>query len=420
MSQYGGIYVPSQDNKILKNNINWFINNSRLAIITSGGSGVIISVTLTEDKKKLTPFLSLNFESYKQPVTTLLMKLCVVFDDENKSEEYNNLTKEAQKKFKVGHVLKNEFIDEINIQTDIYLKTIEYLQPICPAIVYAGIYGDVKNSLDLDLKLLNRLGLKPSLTSSPTIGCIFMEFAEGYMTWHEYLTDYERFDESDDVKIFRNIYMYLLMYMLLELALKTGYTHGDHHLYNFMINNTTINSIDNVYMEGVEDMETMKGRPLIIDFGRTTKIPATEMAEIKRLCSEHNYNDALQMLCKKPVANEYVSDPKYSQYRWVCGIPNDNQTTTIEVITELNEKITNLFQARERQIDINVSKMNELHYKYPLLPLSNAEKNKLFGGLIGGFRKRRNYNKKRNVTRRRRFTKKRARKTHNRRIKYGY
>ena len=127
-----------------------------------------------------------------------------------------------------------------------------------------------------------------------------------------------------------------------------------------------------------------------------------------------------------PVANEYVADPKYSQslYGWGCGIPNDNQTMTIDLITELNKEITNLFQARERQIDINISIMNQLHdqepVKYPLLPLSNAEKNKLFSGLIGGFRKRRNYNKKRNVTRRRRFTKKRVRKTHNRRTRYGY
>ncbi len=411
MNQYGGIYVPSQDNKILKENINWFIDNSKLVRITSGAFGVVYSVTLNEGTKQEKPFLSLNFESYKQPVTTLLMKMCVVFDDtksEAEAEEYNDLTEEAQEKFKINSVSKTEFIVEINTQTDIYLKTIEYLQPICPAIVYAGIYGDVKNSLDL--KLLNRLGFKPSLTSSPTIGCIFMEFAEGYMNGYKF------YHKLADVNMRRNTY-YLLMYMLLQLSLKTGYTHGDHHLGNFMIN---INNTDNTYIEGIE------GRPLIIDFGRTTKIPPTEMAEIKRLCSEHNYNDALQMLCKPPVANEYVADPEYSKtfYGWGCGIPNDNQMMTTYVIKELNDNLTQLFQLREQQIDINISKMNQLHEqepdKYPLLPLSNAEKNKLFGGLIGGFRKRRNYNKKRNVTRRRRFTKKRVRKTHNRRTRNGY
>ena len=401
MNQYGGIYVPSQDNEKLKESINWFIDNSKLAKITSGASGVVYSVTLNEDKREQTPFFSLNFESYKQPVTTLLMKMCVVFDDTNTSEEYSNLTRDALKKYGVGYVLKNEFIDEINIQTDIYLKTIEYLQPICPAIVYAGIYGDVKNSFDVNL--LKKFDIKGSLTSSPTIGCIFMEFAEGYMSGYD-------FYDLLDVKMWRNTYVYLLMYMLIQLSLKTGYTHGDHHLDNFMINTT-----DKTYIEG------MTARPIIIDFGRSTKIPPTEMAEIKRLCSEHNYNDVLQMLCKKPVANEYVADPQYlkSHYGWGCGIPNDNQMMTAYLIKELNDKLTDLFQARERQIDKNISKMNQLHEqepaKYPLLPLSNAEKNKLFNGLIGGFRKRRNYNKKRNVTRKRR-----ARKTHNRRTRYSY
>jgi hypothetical protein len=407
MNQYGGIYVPSQDNEKLKNNINWFIDNSKIDKITSGASGIVYSVTLNEDKRQETPFFSLNFNSYKQPVTTLLMKMCVVFDDTNtSSEEYMNLTKDALKKYGVNYVLKNEFIDEINIQTDIYLKTIEYLQPICPAIVYAGIYGDVKNSFDL--KLLNKFDIKASLTSSPTIGCIFMEFAEDSMSGNE-------FYDLLDVKMWRNKYVFLFMYMLIQLSLKTGYTHGDHHLDNFMVNTK-----DKTYIKG------MTARPIIIDFGRSTKIPPPEMDEIKRLCSEHNYNDALQMLCKKPVANLYVADPQYlkSHYGWGCGIQNDNQMMTTYVITELNDNLTNLFQLRERQIDINVSKMNQMHEqepdKYPLLPLSNAEKNKLFSGLIGGFRKRRNYNKKRNVTRRRRFTKRRARKTHNRRTRNGY
>jgi hypothetical protein len=406
MNQYGGIYVPSQDNEKQKESINWFINNSKLTKITSGASGVVYSVTLNEGTKQEKPFLSLNFNSYKQPVTTLLMKMCVVFDNTNTSEEYSNLTGDALKKYGVGYVLKNEFIDEINIQTDIYLKTIEYLQPICPAIVYAGIYGDVKNSFDLNL--LQKFDIKTSPTSSPTIGCIFMEFAQGYMSGYE-------FYYSLNKKTSRNTFEHLLMYMLLQLSLKSGYTHGDHHLDNFMVNKR-----DATYIEG------MSVRPLIIDFGRSTKIPPTEMDKIKRLCSEHNYNDALQMLCKTPVANEYVSNPQYlkSHYGWGCGIPNDNQMMTAYVIKELNDNLTHLFQARERQIDINISKMNMLHEqepdKYPLLPLSNAEKNKLFGGLIGGFRKRRNYNKKRNVTRRRRFTKRRARKTHNRRTRNGY
>jgi predicted unusual protein kinase regulating ubiquinone biosynthesis (AarF/ABC1/UbiB family) len=235
-----------------------------------------------------------------------------------------------------------------------------------------------------------------------------MEFAEDSMSGNE-------FYDLLDVKMWRNKYVFLFMYMLIQLSLKTGYTHGDHHLDNFMVNTK-----DKTYIKG------MTARPIIIDFGRSTKIPPPEMDEIKRLCSEHNYNDVLQMLCKKPVANEYVSNPQYlkSHYGWGCGIPNDNQMMTTYVITELNENLTNLFQLRERQIDINISKMNQMHEqepdKYPLLPLSNAEKNKLFGGLIGGFRKRRNYNKKRNVTRRRRFTKRRARKTHNRRARNGY
>ena len=55
---------------------------------------------------------------------------------------------------------------------------------------------------------------------------------------------------------------------------------------------------------------------------------------------------------------------------------------------KINADVHILFQKREQQIDLNIQKMDELHRndpnKYPLLPISNAIKNNLYNGMIGG------------------------------------
>ena len=44
--------------------------------------------------------------------------------------------------------------NEINIQTEIFLKSIEYLNPLCPAPVYASVKKDKEEAIDFINKMI--------------------------------------------------------------------------------------------------------------------------------------------------------------------------------------------------------------------------------------------------------------------------
>ena len=188
-------------------------------------------------------------------------------------------------------------------------------------------------------------------------------------------------------------------YALLNLALTTGYTHGDFHRGNILICDSTS------YFNGVNY------RPIVIDFGRSTKLPPDKFNQLKTFVSNHDYISALKILCH---SNEFVQNIAYSEffYGWVCGDYDLNdeayENNKIDNVDNyawngipekppalpetINAEIDVLFQAREIAIDANIETMILAHeqdrIKYPLLPVSNQIKNKLFSGLIGGKRKR--------------------------------
>jgi hypothetical protein len=285
-----------------------------------------------------------------------------------------------------------------------------YLQPICPAIVFSGTFQTTAYSR----KIMQILKIPQKIIDADIkIGLVAMEVAENYTTLF-------KLTQSDFPNIVEVEMQFL--YLLVQLALQTEYTHGDHHGGNMLYNTT-----DPRYFKGVA------GHPLLIDFGRTTKIPPEVMSQFRDFCALHQYTDALKLLCQAPTANEYVSDPEYARqfYGWACGDYNASakaKTTPLsspsnsvmsfvspspstfwsglsssssvtsggnpDFPADTNDRIQELFVQREQAIDDIVSEMNELHTrdpaKYPLLPLSNDMKNKVYNGILrGGARRRR-------------------------------
>jgi hypothetical protein len=345
--------------------------------------------------------------NFGKPVRNLVLKVCVLGD-------YDAMTMNQQRLIdallQIEPVPEEDFEKEINVQTDIFMKTMNYLQPICPAIVFSGTFQTTAYAS----KIMKLLKIPQKIINADIkIGLVAMEVAENYTTlWKLTQSDFPNIVEVE----------MQFLYLLIQLALQTEYTHGDHHGGNMLYNTT-----DTRYFKGVA------GHPLLIDFGRTTKIPPEVMPQFRDFCASHQYTNALKLLCQAPTANEYVADPEYARqfYGWACGdynvsakanavespsgwmsyISPSSETSSPsseapssggspDFPADTNDRIQELFVQREQAIDDIVSEMNELHTrdpaKYPLLPLSKDMKNKVYNGILrGGARRRRRRQTKR-------------------------
>ena len=142
------------------------------------------------DKNKLTEVMPDVFykmspdNTYKEPITSLVVKICLIDETNQKYNISNNIS--------LNSIKETELTEEINIQTDIFFKSYQYLQPICPAIVYADILTNTPENNDL----LQNLYLSTNNNDSSylysihnlyrqniKIGIIVMGLAEGYETF---------------------------------------------------------------------------------------------------------------------------------------------------------------------------------------------------------------------------------------------
>ena len=137
-----------------------------------------------------------------------------------------------------------------------------------------------------------------------SIGVIGMEFANGYQTL------FQLQNHKDSI-----LYKYMILYLLLELALQTGYTHADFHTGNLMIHTTSKHYF--VDEENVKDK--IIGKPLLIDFGFSNKIPDDKMEKIRNHIKNGKYTLALKELCTVPRKDGLELFEYPIHYGWVCG-----------------------------------------------------------------------------------------------------
>lgn len=387
MKKRGGMFIPSQEKSKLLNTLQKYLTNSKITKMGKGSYGITYVAKLNNAAVISDPFLNLNVgESYKTPVTNLLIKLCIIDGNPDNDDDTfrDDSTWDVYKKMKIIPVPETEFINEINIQTDVYLKTMQYLQPLCPGIVYADILTRNENKSNI-LNFFPEIPQKFSTFRQKDeemkvgFGIVVMELASNYLRFFDFIHYADDDDDDDDEPdIDVEDIEQKCRFALIKLALDTGYSHGDHHPGNIMYNND-----DTSYFDG------RPGRPLLIDFGRSTKIPPTQMNEFKNLCQNKQYFQALDLLCQNPTANSYIADPTHAEqfYGWACGTYGDKVKSpyTDAEIKDMNEEMAQLFMYREEQIDKNVKIMEKLHAennKYPLLPLSNRAKNQLYNGIL--------------------------------------
>ena len=169
----------------------------------------------------------------------------------------------------------------------------------------------------------------------------------------EYAEDYEeiwKFDNKNNNNYYETCILYTL-YNIILLA-KKGYTHGDFHHSNVMINT----NIDYFFEKS--------GRAIFIDFGLARKLEEDEQKKINGLFKDKKYLEIIKYICTIPSGGRIMNDSYI--YKYICGIiPNVNY----------NDKIDNLIIERKKyQESIEQTKG---------LPLENNDfKKALFGYML--------------------------------------
>jgi len=361
----GGLFMDTNNEDIFR----MFMENSDFSYLSSGTYGYIFVAKLKDGVES--GYKSMNPFHFREPVNSIIIKI-VFIEEIRDDDDYDDFNE---------YVPEEYFKEEINIQTDTFLKTMNYLQPICPAIVYANITKD-STYAQLILSQISSTSLEDIVTRNMKYGIIGMELAEGYKTLNdlvpgffrtstEYFTLIEK--KVKNVDLFKNqtirnnlINIIMSYYILIEFVMKTGYNHGDYHCGNILINKE-----DDTYFAGI------KGAVSLIDFGYSEKIDPEIMKEIKELYKNHEYVEILKKLCSIH-RKDGLDLTYYPHFMYVCYIaPNYHPI--------INQKIKNLIQQKEEQKDKIVAlfakKREEGDKMYPYLPLSNSAKNKMYMGI---------------------------------------
>lgn len=132
---------------------------------------------------------------------------------------------------------------------------------------------------------------------------------------------------------------------------------------------------------------------MIIDFGFAQKIPPEQMTVIRNAYLTRQYATILEILYTTPRLDGRNLSFNPRGYKYILGNFDVGFNGRIDDTMNpdlLNSKIDTLVQASRKKADDNIDAFN--HHAaarhFPLLPLSNAARNHLYQGMIGGKRMR--------------------------------
>jgi len=420
----GGIFINTTN---YKEAFEKFLKNSKIKYLSRGASGITFMATLNEGVEIENNYIYSSSVKYGEEIKYLIVKLgfsealkmdytyikTPLYNNYNELKEKENLTQKEKNdkdnaeyrllntlcflydKIELKYTNETEFINEVNSQCKIYLKTIDYLQPVCPGIVFSNIYTEyneilyllfgLRNNAEDEFtknflgEIYNKHGYKvyKNLT---VIGMEYVETSEKAETLLKYLIEYDNSTKTNELKEQYELYINMGRFIVLYLTLRTGYTHGDFHSANIMINKK-----DETYFKGY------KGSPVIIDFGHTQQLEESKLNEFRNLCEEEKYVEALRLLCSINRPDGLVMNKKEytKQYGWICGNYNlleGKEVTDDGYWEKTNDELKKLFKARTLAVQDLVDEFNIKHDnepdKYPSLPLDREFKtNKIFHGI---------------------------------------
>jgi hypothetical protein len=362
----------------------FFIRNSTFKLMTSGANAITILATLHPGLES--SYKSMDAATYGQPIHSIIIKLivhCVL----RKRFEIDYIRE-------INSILLNDIVNELNIQTDIALKTSNYLEPLCPSPIYFTenitleiltiinnniVDSDKDKQKRLTLGIHNMIQFLALSNSTQGISVIAMEMAQDFKTINDIIDEMNVYISpsantpiptaaaytSQEKKEKEQLFIYMAAYIIIKLAIDTGYAHGDYHKSNIMINTTKTN-----YFHGIT------GAPLLIDFGFSTKILPEQMHIIKDKYKNKDYVGVLQQISDIPRSDgEKLTNPNWTKfYRYLYK----------DFKPDANEQIDLLFTLREQAIQNTVELFEQLHQTdttIPRLPLPKKIRHKMYAGV---------------------------------------
>jgi hypothetical protein len=335
-----------------------FLEECKITYLSSGAYGIVFLVV-----SETSPYVSRN----NKRVNKMIIKLCGI-----NNHHTHPITSIIQgKRYSVKTVTQKSFEREIDIQTEVFFRTCDYLNPVCPCIIHSEVKG-------ADFDEVRRQRLSPRLThlldktlpdSNEYIllkcfldeitsgrlsmyGLICMEYADGF----EPLYKLKRTETQETIDLLQNV----ARKKLIEMTLKTSYTHSDFHDGNILCKNGPTPDV------------------MIIDFGLSNRLQHEEWDTLRKECNEGRYYDALESIFYPLRYDSYDLRNRMDKYGWLLGSEED-----IEYMGEFEE--IDISESVKDKINIDLTeifKLDELKKEeissFTSLPLTEKERQKFY------------------------------------------
>ena len=333
----GGLYIKDEY-KSSSDAFKYFLENSEISYLSRGSFGIVLKCDLKKDSSIKSPYENLRKMYQGKEVHTIIVKLSLLHLNEDYEFGFETL--------KSGDV--EHFNDEVKKQDEIFHKTIDKLDPICPSIIYSNYlneknmdemrgllqtingnmqsdrshggawiktilasllksYKDIDDLISDAGKLYGRKkqilleeikALKGELYS---FGLIGMEMMGNYKPLSNIIHD-KTISDND-----KQLYEDIARLRLIQMAVKTGYSHNDYHQNNILVDTTA----SGYYGKDIS------GHVILIDFGYTKKIPddplpsynnETYISLVRFAYNTNRFYDILRFFYEDPVLKNKFPD----------------------------------------------------------------------------------------------------------------
>jgi len=321
-----------------------FINSSVISYVGAGSSGLgLLSSNPTNDSYKI---LTTNNENVV--CSELFIKIVPIYSDKTFQPLFKDLyIRKDDLWAEIFSSAEPEFWNEVRIQNEIYKKTNENLEPICPPIVFSECLDNATSIAMLEMLFdnidksaippdlfrvmmeddpLNKIATKLRLPRYHGIklGIIGMGFTTGYQSLHSAVRGKDIAEKKP--------YLDLAVYELLRLY-SIGYLHGDFSQTNIMIN------------PAYNYTGTNSGRAMIIDFGMTFKHNEPDL-DVLRI---------LERMRDTRVPFIGIAPTQHANYNWFINYINRYRENIVASLEALKQSVS----------DHSVAMINMIQSTYP-------------------------------------------------------
>ena len=321
-----------------------FINSSVISYVGAGSSGLgLLSSNPTNDSYKI---LTTNNENVV--CSQIFIKIVPIYSDKSFQPLFKDLyIRKDDLWAEIFSSAEPEFWNEVRIQNEIYKKTNENLEPICPPIVFSECLDNATSIAMLEMLFdnidksaippdlfrvmmeddpLNKIATKLRLPRYHGIklGIIGMGFTTGYQSLHSAVRGKDIAEKKP--------YLDLAVYELLRLY-SIGYLHGDFSQTNIMIN------------PAYNYTGTNSGRAMIIDFGMTFKHNEPDL-DVLRI---------LERMRDTRVPFIGIAPTQHANYNWFINYINRYRENIVASLEALKQSVS----------DHSVAMINMIQSTYP-------------------------------------------------------